>query len=254
MGKIGLQLFSVWPAAEKDFLGTVKKTADIGYESIQFAGFFGTPAKDVKRLLDAEGVEPAGAHEPIERFQGDSLNDTFAYHETIGNRLLICPALPDEMRTNADAYKRTAETLNKIGERCREAGFVFGYHNHDFEFAELMGTTGFDLLYEETDPALVKMELDCFWASYAGRDPLELLDQYGDRCVSLHIKDIKTVDGRHVSTEVGNGELDIASLVREGKKHGVDWFTVEQEEFDNDPFDSLAVSAKQLKAIVEETD
>ncbi|HET7615527.1 MAG TPA: sugar phosphate isomerase/epimerase [Bacillales bacterium] len=252
MANIGLQLFSVWKEAEKNFLGTVKKVAGIGYESIQFAGFFGTPAEEVKTLMDQEGIRPAGAHVPIEQLQSDDLERTFQFHERIGNRLIVCPALPEEMRKSQEDYLRTAEVLNEIGEKCKNAGFTFGYHNHDFEFRRLGETTGFDLLYGNTDPALVKMELDCFWASFAGRDPLEVLKEHGERCISLHIKDIKTVGGKKISTEIGNGKLDIDSLVQAGKKYGVDWFTVEQEEFERDAFESLAISAKQLKKIVQD--
>ncbi|HET7658725.1 MAG TPA: sugar phosphate isomerase/epimerase [Bacillales bacterium] len=252
MANIGLQLFSVWQYAEKDFLGTLERVADLGYKSVQFAGFFGVPASEVKDLMDRKGVKAAGAHVPIEQLSEDKLEETFDYHKEIGNDLLIVPALPKEMRENADDYLKTARRLNQIGEACKEAGFAFGYHNHDFEFKKMDGVTGFDLLFENTDPDLVKMELDCYWATYAGYDPLKILSDHSDRAVSLHLKDIKTVGDKKVSTEIGNGELNISSLVETGLEHGVKWFTVEQESFEMDPFESLKISADNLGKLLSE--
>lgn len=250
MASIGLQLFSVWQYAEKDFLGTLERVADLGYKSVQFAGFFGTPASEVKELMDRKGVQAAGAHVPIEQLSEDKLEETFAFHKKIGNRLIVVPALPKEMRENAEDYLATARKLNEIGEACKQAGFTFGYHNHDFEFQNMDGQTGFDLLYENTDPDLVKMELDCYWATYAGHDPLKILSEHQDRCLSLHLKDIKTAGDKKVSTEIGNGELNIGQLVKTGLEHGVEWFTVEQESFEIDPFESLKISVENLKSLL----
>ncbi|WP_088089787.1 hypothetical protein [Bacillus sp. OV166] len=114
MSIIGLQLFSVWKDAEKDFLGTVQKVADLGYGAIQFAGFFQTPAQEVKQLMDANGMKTAGAHVGINQLLGEELLKTINYHHTLDNNLLICPALPIEMRLSEDDYMKAAETLNHI--------------------------------------------------------------------------------------------------------------------------------------------
>jgi sugar phosphate isomerase/epimerase len=250
MADIGLQLFSVWEYAQKDFLKTVERVADLGYESVQFAGFYGASASEVKELMDRKGIRAAGGHVPIEQLQEDKLEETLQFHDTVGNRLIICPSLPIEMRNTADDYRKTAELLNQIGETCKAAGFTFGYHNHNFEFRQMDEQTGFDLLFGHTDPGLVKMELDCYWASYAGHDPLKILSEHKNRCLSLHMKDIKTVGDKKVSTEIGHGELNIKQLVETGLEYGVAWFTVEQEAFEGDPFESLKASAKNLKEIL----
>lgn len=251
MGNIGLQLFSVWKEADKDFLGTVKKVADLGYKGIQFAGFNNTPANALKEVMDDKGIISAGAHVGIKQLLCEELEKTFQYHDTIGNHLIICPALPKEMRQTADDYKKTAEKLNQIGEACQKAGFTFGYHNHEFEFNEFDGETGFDLLFENTDPELVKVELDCFWATYVDHDPLEIIKKYKDRVISLHIKDMKIVNGEKIGTEVGNGQLDFETLIKVSKGFGVQWFTVEQEEFEIDPFEALKINAINLRKMVE---
>jgi sugar phosphate isomerase/epimerase len=250
MGKIGLQLFTVRKEAEKNLLGTVEKAADMGYEGVQFAGFFDTSANQLKKIMEDKSIQPAGAHVGIDQLLGDRLEESLDYNERIGNRLIICPALPREMRKNADDYRKTAEKLNKIGEKCKKLGFTFGYHNHDFEFELFDGQTGFEILFENTDAALVKMELDCAWASYAGYEPIEIIKKYQDRCVSLHVKDLKKYRNKKVSTEIGNGYLNIAQLVETGKQHGVEWFTVEQEDYEREPMESAKINAVNLKQIL----
>lgn len=248
MGKIGLQLYSVRDKTGEDFLGTLREVGKMGYDGVQFAGFFETPAIQVKKTMDEVALRSAGTHMGIDTLLGDQLNETLAYNKAIGSDLVICPWLPEEMRTDADAYRRTAETLNAVGEKCQQEGFVFGYHNHDFEFQKLNdGKRGFDILFDNTDPNLVKMELDCYWVTYAGYDPLKIIEKYRDRCVSLHMKDMKRKEGKKVSTEIGNGELDISRLLEAGNQYGVQWFTVEQEDFENDSLVSAEINLRNLK-------
>ncbi|TCP29476.1 sugar phosphate isomerase/epimerase [Scopulibacillus darangshiensis] len=246
MARVGLQLFSVWKDAEKDFLNTIERVADLGYESIQFAGFYDTPIEDVADLMERKGITAAGAHVPIEQLQGEALDRVLFEHEKLGNQLIICPALPKHMRDSEDAWRKSAELFNDIGQRCKEEGFTFGYHNHDFEFEEVNGQTGFELIFKNTDPDIVKMELDCYWASYSGVDPYSIITEYKDRCLSLHVKDIKTVGEKTVSTEISKGELPLQQLIEEAMKHGTEWFIVEQEDFEGDPYESLGVSASNL--------
>ncbi|HEX7064268.1 MAG TPA: sugar phosphate isomerase/epimerase [Bacillales bacterium] len=250
MGQISLQLYSVRDATAKDFLGTVRQVADMGYDGVQFAGFYDTPAKELKKVLDKAGIVPAGSHMGYDTLVGDQLEETLAYNREIGNDLIICPFLSPELRENADGYKRIADSLNQIGETCKQHGFTFGYHNHNFEFEEVDGQRGFDILFENTDPELVKMELDCYWVTHAGYSPQEVIEKYGDRVVSLHMKDMKQIDGKKVSTEVGDGELDLSGLLEIGDRHGVRWFTVEQENFERDPLASAEINVRNLRELV----
>lgn len=253
VGKLGIQLFSVWQYAEKDYLGTVEKLADLGYEGIQlFANFYNTSAVELKRLMDRKGVVPAGSHVSINQLQGDRLEKTLEYHAEIDNKLLICPALPEDMRKNADDYRKSAQILNQIGEKCKQNGFTFGYHNHAFEFKKIEETTGFDLLFDQTDPELVKIELDCFWAIYAGFDPIQIIQKYKERCVSLHMIDYKLQDGKKVNTEIGDGLFNLGEIVQVAKNYNIPWFTIEQEYYENDPFESLKMNAKNMRDILVE--
>ncbi|PLS01076.1 sugar phosphate isomerase/epimerase family protein [Neobacillus cucumis] len=248
MGKIGLQLYSVRDAAGKDFLGTVRRIADMGYDGIQFAGFFNTPAEELKKVLDEKGITAAGSHMGLDTLRGENLKQTLEYNQKIGNGLIICPYLPEEIRKTSDDYKKIAEVLNEVGRTCRENGFTFAYHNHNFEFEAFDGETGFNILFENTDPQFVKVELDCYWVTYAGLSPTDIIEKYGDRVVSLHIKDMKMVDGVKRSIEIGSGELDINGLLNTGDQFGVNWYIVEQEQFDGDPMESSLINIENLKS------
>src|SRR5690606_3342902 len=250
MGKAALQLYSVREAAEKDFLGTVGKVADMGYEAIQFAGYFNTPAHELKSVLDAKGITVAGSHIMLDAFKGEQLAETFKYNREIGNDLSIVPAIAPQYRDSEDAWKKTAQQFNKIGQACKQEGFTLAYHNHNFEFETFGGKTVFDLLFGNSDPELVKIELDCYWATFADLDPLEIINQYGDRVVSLHLKDMAVENGKKRSIEIGSGSLDLESLLNVGTKNDVKWFIIEQEQFDGDPMESSKVNIKNLKKLM----
>ncbi len=250
MSKMGLQLYSIKEEVEKDFLGTVAKAADMGYDGVQFAGFFDTTAEQVRDLLNEKGIEAAGAHIGLDQLRGDQLAETLEYNKTINNSLIICPYIPEEMRQSGDDYRKLAELLNEIGAACLQEGFTFAYHNHAFEFEKYGDKTGFEILYKNTDPAYVKMELDCFWALYAGYDPNDIIQTYGDRVVSLHIKDIKKRGNENVSTEIGNGHLDIEEIIKTSNDNLVKWFVIEQEHYELDQMESTKMNADNLKRIL----
>lgn len=248
MENIGLQLYSVRDATAVDFLGTVRKVADMGYDAVQFAGFFDTPASEVRRVLNDTGIRVAGSHTGLDLLTGDKLKKSILYNQKIENDLLICPYLPEEKRNSSDAYKQIAEELNKIGQVCKENGMRFAYHNHNFEFETFAGMTGFDLLFNETDASLVKMELDCFWANYAGFNAKSIVGKNGTRVVSLHMKDMIVTDGKKKSVEIGEGMLDIAGLLKTANQ--VEWLVVEQEDFNRDPMESAKINHDNLRELV----
>lgn len=247
---MGLQLYSIREAVADDLLGMLEKVSNMGYEGVQFAGFGDHSAETVKAKLTELGIKPAGAHVPIEALDND-LDNVLKYHDTIGNRTIICPFLGEDMRTTEDDYRRTAEKMDVIGRKVAQSGFELGYHNHGFEFDTFNEKTGLDILFENTDPAHLKMELDCFWASAVGYDPLTFIDKYSDRCISLHMKDLKTVDGEPVSTELGTGTLPLQDYAAKAKTYDIKWLVVEQEHFTQDPVQSAAYNIQALKKIVQ---
>lgn len=250
MRNIGLQLYSIKEETNRDFLGTLKKVAQMGYDGVQFAGFFDTPAKTVKEVLSNVGLRPAGSHTGYHLLVSDELPKTLEYNYELGNQLIICPYLGAEIRTTLDDYKRIAEVFNRVGEICKRDGFQFAYHNHAYEFESHAGKTGYQILLEETDPQLVQYELDCFWVAHSGIDPASFIEEHHSRFITLHIKDMKEEAGKRVSTEVGHGQLDIQAIVEKGKKAGVSWFVIEQEEFERNPLEAVEMGFNHLQQLI----
>jgi len=248
MAKIGLQLYSIKELTEKDFIGSLEKVAKIGYQGVEFAGFFDAPASELKKVLDDLGIVPCGSHTGINALE-EELNRVIDYNLEIGNQYVICPGLPEHMRNSYDAYMRLADKFNDIGRKCKEQGIQFAYHNHDFEFEKYNGEYGLDILLSNTDPDLVHMELDTFWVEYAGLKSVDFMRKYPKQHSSLiHIKDMKSLDEK-ISTEVGNGIMDFVEILNLAKELGTKWYIVEQEEFEISQLESIEKSLNYLKGI-----
>lgn len=247
MKKIGLQLYSVQEAVQLDLLATLEAVAEMGYSAVQFASFANQPAKVVKEKLIELDLQVAGAHIQENIFEAN-IDDILRYHDAIDNHLLIVPWLPENMRSTIDDYTRTAEKLDTIGKKLSERGFKLGYHNHDFEFQVFDGRTGLDILFQHSDASHLKLELDCFWAAYTNNHPIDVMDKYKNRCVSLHIKDLKLEEGLPISTEIGTGTLPLKDYIKKGMEIGVTNVIVEQEHFIKPPLDS---AKNNIKAMLE---
>ncbi len=146
-------------------------------------------------------------------------------------------------RTSLDGYRSMADRFNRVAERAKAAGLTFGYHNHDFEFEPLEGRMPWDVLLEETDPALVKLELDLYWITKAGGDPFKYLTEHPGRFPLVHVKDMAT-DGSMV--DVGAGTIDFAALFARSGQAGIKHYFVEHDN-PGEPFQSLAASYRYLR-------
>ncbi|GIO60723.1 hypothetical protein BCV73_09130 [Paenibacillus sp. SSG-1] len=248
MEKVALQLYSIKELTGTDFLGTLRKVAETGYDGVEFAGYFNTSASDLKKALDEYGLQAAGSHIGVSELT-DHLDRTIEYSQEINSAYIICPGLPEEMRNSADSYKRTAELFNRIGERCKQSGIRFGYHNHGIEFEKFDGEYGLDLLVNNTDPDHLFIELDTYWAEHAGLRSVDFINKYKERCAILHIKDMKSLEDKR-NTEIGSGIMDFRAITAAGKQYGVNWFTVEQEEYEIPQLDSIGQSLKYLREIL----
>lgn len=248
MEKIGLQLYSIKELTAVDFIGTLEKVAKIGYEGVEFAGYFNTPAKELKKALDGFGLKAAGSHNGIEHIKED-LDGLIEYSLEIGSPYIICPYLPEEMRKSSDDYKRVAEYFNVVGKKCKDNGLAFGYHNHDFEFQKFEGEFGLDILAANTQPDLLFIELDTFWAEFSGLKSVDFIEKYKERCKVLHIKEMKSLTEKF-NTEIGKGIMDFKAITAAGKKVGVNWYTVEQEVFEIPQLKSIEESLNYLRGIV----
>jgi sugar phosphate isomerase/epimerase len=241
--QIALQLYTVRTETQTDFLGTLRAVAEAGYPAVEFAGYGNLSAAELRRALDEYGLRAMGAHVQLDAF-ATRLPDVCAELQTLGAEFAIVPWLPPDRRGDVDQARWLAETFNEWGDRCREEGIRFGYHNHDFEFAPLPGeqpTTMFEILLTETDPKVVALELDVGWVQFVGADPLDLIRRHAERFPALHIKDL--APGEELKdVPVGDGIVDWPSILTAAEATSA-WYIVEQDK----PGDPLADSARSLR-------
>ncbi|HKC88393.1 MAG TPA: sugar phosphate isomerase/epimerase [Blastocatellia bacterium] len=247
LGSIGVQLYTVRAEMAKDFEGSLEKVAAVGYKEVEFAGYYGKSPKDVRAALDRYGLAAPSVHTPLADIQ-TKLDQAIETAKAVGHQFMICPYLEDKDRRTLDDYKRHAETFNRAGEACSKAGIQFGYHNHNFEFEAKDGKLPYDLLLAETDKELVTMELDIYWITKAGQDPIAYLGKHKDRFAMFHVKEMDKTPNRGI-TEVGRGVIDFKSVFAKAPKGAIKHYFVEQDTCPGSPFDSIKISFDYLKQL-----
>src|SRR5690606_19197659 len=222
----GLQLYTVRGLLAEDFVGVLEAVRRLGYEEVEFAGYHGRDPRAVRTLPVALGLAAPAAHVGLDALREDRDAQVAAAH-VLGHRYLVVPWLDEHERASLDGYRRVADELNGVGARLREVGIQLAYHNHDFEFESFDGDrTGYDVLLEATDPALVAMEMDLYWTVHGGRDPVALFERHPGRFPLLHLKD-RMEDGEMV--EVGMGEIGFGRVFAHAEAAGVRHVFVEHD-------------------------
>ena len=229
---IGVQLYTVRDLMKRDMAGTLKAIAAIGYREVEFAGYFDQDPKAVRAMLDADGLSAPSAHVPIEMLRSN-MAGVLAASRTVGHELVICPYAK---LATIDEWRALADELNRFGAACQQAGLRFGYHNHDHELTAIGGTLPYDVLLENTDPRLVRFEMDLFWTVKAGKDPLAYFDRWPGRFPAVHVKDMKGIAGPQAMVAVGEGDIDFRRIFAQAEKAGIEHYIVEHD----NPADALA--------------
>lgn len=245
--RIGLQLYTIRNEMEKDFEGSLARVAQIGYKDVEFAGYFGRTPQQVKDLLKKNGLKSPSAHIGLNVFEED-LPKAIETGRILGQKYLVCPSLPEQRRKTVDDFKKLAELFNRFGAECKKAGIGFAYHNHAFEFQPIAGQMPYDLLLQNTDPKLVKMEMDIYWVVKANQDPVAYFQKYPGRFALVHVKDMDTTPDRGFA-EVGRGNLDFKKIFGQSKKAGIKHYIVEQDRTPGNPFDSIKISWEYLNKL-----
>jgi len=243
---IALQFYSVRDESSKDFVGTLEKVAEIGYDGIEFAGFGGLKASELKGHLERLGLKAVGNHTPMDQLR-NNLDEVIEYNLEIGSKYITCPYFKSDSK---EGYLEVAKFFDIVGEKCRERGLVFCYHNHDFEFTKFDGVYALDLIYENTSPENLQAEIDTYWVNYAGVNEVEYVLKYAGRCPLVHIKDRKDSPDRYAFTEVGTGIIDIKGVVSAAEKVGAEWLIIEQDRCEIPSLKSVEISFNNLKKIV----
>jgi len=262
--RVGLQLYTVRGELKKDFDGTIAKVAATGYKEVEFAEDYGGHSpKDVRALLDKNGLVSPSAHIRYDLIE-NKWPQTLETARVIGNGYLVCPWIDEKQRT-ADGYKRASELFNKAGEASQKAGIQFCYHNHSFEFAPSDATGGkllYDLLLEQTDPRLVKMEMDLGWISVAGKDPVSYFEKYPGRFPMVHVKDYVndpnstssyagatgSVEFKGRLADVGKGIVDWKRIFAQSEIGGIKHYFVENDDAKT-PFEDIKISYDYLSKL-----
>lgn len=246
---VGIQLYTLREYSQHDFPGTVKKVADMGYDAIEFAGFSNLPAPEVKKMMADLGLVTAGSHEGFEGLD-TKLDERIEFNLGIENPNMICPSMPGIFReAGVDGFKQFAEKLNIFGEKIKQAGMQFYYHNHDFEFQKVDDRCLFSYLLEGTNPDLVKLEVDLYWVKKGGHDPVEFIKKHATRSLMLHMKDM-TADESATFAPVGTGIIDFPAIMKVAREIGVRWFVVEQDRSSGNILEEVEISLKNMKKLL----
>src|SRR4051794_5463487 len=253
---LGVQLYTARNTIGKDPLGVLRRIQEIGYKEIEATY---TTLGLIAPVLKQTSLRPVGVHidEGIFMTEGANLDAALGKGKDLGFKFAVVPYIAPEHRGGPEMFKALAEKLNKFGEKAKANEMRLCYHNHAFEYQMFDGKSGLEMLMSGTEKNLVGLELDIFWASVAGQNPVDLLKRYSGRVPLVHLKD-KSRNFTQVQynekvpkdtfKEVGNGSIDISAVLKAAEAAGTEQYFVEQDQTSGDPLESLAASYKNLSA------
>lgn len=247
---LGVQLWNIREYLKKDLAGSLAKLAKLGYNEVELFGYDGTywrkSPKEFSKICNDLGLTIISSHYETGRHdnaKGTLLNGWSKAIDDAAEmniKYMICAWLYKEERVSIDLYKALTDMLNKAGEECSKSKIQFGYHSHNFEFPPIDGIVPYDMILQNTDKNLVKMEADLFWITKAGADPVEYFRKHPGRFPLWHVKDMER--GSEQFAEVGYGVINFDRIFAERKTAGLEHWFVEQDQTSREPFESLAMS------------
>ena len=270
---VALQLYSVRGDMEQDFKGTLQKVKALGYDGVEFAGLFNQAPEQINAWCKEIGLVPISAHVPLADMLAD-VDKVIADYKAVGCEYIVVPYVTEERRPGGELFFQMVDEIRAIGEKCKAAGLVLLYHNHDFEFKKLeSGEYGLDYLYANVSSDLLQTELDQCWVKYSGIEPVDYLKKYTGRAPVVHLKDFH-IEGKQEGDPyaliglaesnakktsafefrpVGHGVQDVPSIIAAAKEAGSKWLVVEQDQpsasLGKTAFECVAMSMDYLKSI-----
>lgn len=239
--RIGIQLYTVRKQMAEDVPGTLQKIAEIGYDEVEFAGYFDHTPAEIKGFLDAVGLVSPSAHIGLDDIR-NSAEQLIETAQTLGNDYLALGWLAPEERGTLDDYRGHIDLVAGFAEQCNAAGIQFAWHNHDFEFVELEGQRPMDMILDGTDPELVQVELDLYWITKAGADPFTCFERHPGRFPLCHVKDMAADSSM---ADVGDGSIDFGAIFAKSELAGFKHYYVERD----DSTEPLKTAARSYTAI-----
>ena len=241
---IALQLYSVREDCTRDLPGTLEAVAKMGYEGVEFAGYYERDAKELRTLCDDMGLKVISTHIGLDTLLGDELKRTIEFHQILGNRFLIVPGLAESRRNSRAAWLDTAKVFNEIAELLEPEGMRTGYHNHSIEFTPMGGELPWDTFFGNTRPDVV-MQVDLGNALHGGADPVPFLERYPGRATLVHLKEYSSTNEKAL---IGEGEVrwnDVFALCE--STGGTEWYIVEQESYAFPPIECVDCCLQNLR-------
>lgn len=247
-----IQLIVFGRRNQDDIAGVLKEVAIAGFPAIEAGNLFQSFGEETtRRLLEENSLQVSGAHFGYGDYADpEKLGNHIAYAKSIGLQNLMCSGVADSK--TAEGYHASARIFNDVGKRIADAGLTFHYHNHAWEFDDLGGVNGMEILSQETDPALVKFNIDVFWVYYGGKDPVAFIQRHADRAGYFHFKDGRKTTGADGKPhpqflELGTGDVDLKAAFAAAKQAGATWIVAEQDSTTLTPLESATISRAYLK-------
>jgi sugar phosphate isomerase/epimerase len=229
---------------------SLKRIRAIGYPTVQVSGIGPIPDAEVKAIADDAGLTICNTHVRPTEVLWQDLDAVIAQHRLWNCQHVAIGSMPQQYRAAGEAgYRRFAQDASRIGEKLHAAGLTFSYHNHSFEFVRFGRRTGLDIIYGESDPPYLQAEIDTYWVQHGGADPAAWIRKMSGRMPVVHLKDMVILDGKQVMAEVGEGNLNWPAILSACREARVEWYAVEQDECQRDPFESLVLSYRNLRAM-----
>lgn len=247
--QLAAQLYTLreFTKAPRDLAETLAKVKKIGYDVVQVSGICAIEYSELKKILDDTGLECCATHLPFEKMR-DETSKVIEDHQTIQCKYPAVGALPAAYRS-AEGYAKFAKDATTVGKALADAGLHLGYHNHSFELEKFDSRTGLQMIYEDSDPRYLKAEIDTYWIQHGGADPAVWIEKLKGRIPLVHLKDMTIRNGAQIMAEVGEGNLNWPRIINACRKAEVEWYIVEQDTCERDPFDSLKISLENLKSM-----
>jgi len=243
---VGLQLYSVRTECEKDLAATIAAVAKMGYQGVEFAGYYDHTAEQVRKMLNDNGIKCCGTHTALDTVIGDNLAKTIEFNQVIGNKYLIIPWLNEDMRNSQEAWLKTAALFNEINEKVKPHGMQLGYHNHGFEFEAIDGQIPWDIFFGNVSEDII-MQVDIGNAMSGGGDPIAALKKFPGRSTTIHLKEFSATNPKAI---IGEGDVPWAEVFSICESTGgTEWYIIEEEKDVYPPLECVDLCLQNYKKL-----
>ena len=243
---VGLQLYSVRKECEKDLPGTIAAVAKMGYQGVEFAGYYNYTAEELRKMLDDNGLKCCGTHIGLDTLMGENFEATVEFNKVLGNKYLIIPWIGEEYRNSKQAWLDTAKMFDELAAKAKPHGMLVGYHNHDVEFKPIEDEIPWDLLFGNTTKDVV-MQFDTGNAMMGGGDAITYLKRYPGRAKTIHLKEYSATNPKAI---LGEGDIKWKEVFELCETiGGTEWYIVEEEKDVYPPLECVELCLKNFNQL-----